>query len=282
MKQRQHYVPQFYLRYFSDQNDKIYVLDLIDKKISFRNIKSVGYKRALYGDEDISEYNFPENYRNIVDKLEKKETLTEEEREILNSFLNNLIRRRPEFNNITTDGTKTTLDFATMNLILKKDAKESGADKIIIDGETHDISNTSAKNIDEQIEIVDEMKQKASDKDVSKRIFRESIDCGNEIFEWVKNGNYFTANSQNGFVTSNFFGGHSIFPISSNVCLFNKEILGELSAELEEGFKNNQDVEMFNRINKMIVFSPPHGNTRSGDRDLEIYAKEKKILQSIL
>lgn len=45
---KQHYVPQFYLRNFSNDNKQIFVFDKFDKKIFSANIKNVGCQRYFY------------------------------------------------------------------------------------------------------------------------------------------------------------------------------------------------------------------------------------------
>ena len=138
------------------------------------------------------------------------------------------------------------------------------------------------ENIDGALGVVAQSRQEMDEVIPSKKLFKQSTQNQNDLFEWVKKGRYFVARSKGGFVTSNFFGGHDIFPISSNVCLFNKEqLLGGLLKGDEEFLGNCQDEVLVNVINRGIAGSVPHGSMKDEKRRFEIYAKEKNPLQFI-
>ena len=286
MKQKQHYAPQFYLRHFANEDEKIHVLDLKSGKVFTTGVKDVGFKKALYGLEDIKEVVSSIEYKRIVSKLEKGGNLTGEENNTLNFLLNNFIQRRPEFEDVVKNRNKTLLDLTQLHLLQRRDAKENGTDKINIDGKTYDISDQSVGDIDKMLKIIEQSRQRLDEETTSKKVFRKSIQNQNNLLEWVKKGNYFVARSGASFVTSNFFGGHDGFPISSNACLFNKELyndelLGELFKGAEESLGNCQDEELINAVNRWIAVSPPHGNAKDKNRRFEIYAKEERFLQTI-
>ena len=287
MKQRQHYVPQFYLKHFANKSKKVHVLNMRDGNIFTAGTKNVGHKKALYGNEDVEEDISAKEYNRIVSKLEKEENLTNGENSTLNAFLNNFIKRRPEFESIVRDENKMILDVARHHLLLIRHAKENGAKKVTIDGKIHDIRKLSMKSIEKALsEDVEQAKQKMNEMSSSKENFKQSVQNKNNVFRWIEKRNYFVARSKGCFVTSNFFGGHDIFPISSSVYLFNKELhnedlLGDAFRDFEKALKNCQNEEIINCVNKMIANNFPHGNTTGKDRRFEIYAKEKKLLQII-
>ena len=111
---RQHYVPQFYLKYFTDNEDeKLYVLDKESGKIFHKNVLEICEQNYYYSFYEKDEYNF------IVEKqLGKKESdFSCVLRKLIDNVESFYYTKTKPLNKLTHNEKKIILEFVLYQLI---------------------------------------------------------------------------------------------------------------------------------------------------------------------
>ena len=130
---KQHFVPQFYLRYFTDQYGILQVLDVKNRRIgSPRSCSGVGYSDYFYAvktgvQDDVSQQieQWLQNLENIIakelpviiEKITEYKHINNKDRYILSAFMSMLWLRSPgmrfRLNKMEEDIAKKTMRFST-------------------------------------------------------------------------------------------------------------------------------------------------------------------------
>ena len=293
---KHHYIPQFFLKYFSQDKANLWVFDRNDKEYRFLDTKAIAFENKFYtytvkGKEENLETVFSKIEglaKPILDKIQNKTEISMQEKADLSMFLAVLRVRIPDFKKWTEEGGEKM--YKKYNAIIFSNREH--VEKMIEKSE----KQLKEKEIDELIDFATNENRydvKFPSAYWIRTMLRLSLDISDIFID--SNWDIYHFNKKYALLTSDnpvvlvppknydqFWGYGLITPgtvkvisLSSNTCLVAKE----LTKNPEIIHKDWNDKNLFRWINKItainsdrFVYSPDKGK-------LEKLVKETKIDQ---
>lgn len=303
---RHHYIPQFYLKYFSQDQNNLWVFDRVKKEYRLQGTRKIASENKFYtytvkGKEENLEDLFGQIEglaKPILDKLLNKEEITMQEKADFSMFLGALRVRIPDFKKWTEEsGEKMYKKFNKLTF-----SNREYVEKMI---------KKSGKKVSEQ--EIDELMDFATDESrydvkfppgywlgtmlrLSLDIADIFIDSNWDLYHFDKKYALLTSDNPVVLVPPKNYdpfygfglatvGTVKVIPLSSNVCLVTKELTK--TPEIVHKDSTEKDLSRwFNRIvatnSDRFVFSPEKGKLEKLVKDTKIdtYLRVQRVVVS--